>query len=149
MTGKFVTVRYNVATTTRSVCQGLGFSPRTLVRRCVFIADDATRWYRNRPRRQPVKATVLAGFPKPWLRRRLITAALMTARSVRSRKIDSLMKGILEDIQLLAENRALSGAIRYRIRESTGAMFDARGLAPPECAIFSCLRDDRCWFNRL
>lgn len=61
-------------------------------------------------------------LPRPSLRRRITTAALMTFRMGKSRKVDSLMKGILEDIQLLADNHAFNNSTRYRIRESTQAL---------------------------
>lgn len=72
------------------------------------------------------RASIPPELPKQSFRKRFTNAALMTIRVHRSRKIDSLMKGILEDIQLLADNRALSDATRYRIRESTEAI--RRGL---------------------
>ena len=44
---------------------------------------------------------------RPSARKRFTTAAIMTLHVGKSRKIESLMKGIIEDIQLLTDNRAL------------------------------------------
>ncbi|KAK3946989.1 hypothetical protein QBC32DRAFT_319382, partial [Pseudoneurospora amorphoporcata] len=46
----------------------------------------------------------------------------------RSRKVESLMKGILQDIQLLANNRALDEATRDKMKATVANLFIQRTI---------------------
>ncbi|CCC14321.1 hypothetical protein SMACR_08910 [Sordaria macrospora] len=61
-------------------------------------------------------AVLPPGTTRPSARKRFTTAAIMTLHMGKSRKVESLMKGILQDIQLLANNRALDEATRNKIK---------------------------------
>ncbi|KAK3392218.1 hypothetical protein B0T20DRAFT_361052 [Sordaria brevicollis] len=61
-------------------------------------------------------AVLPAGTTRPSARKRFTTAAIMTLHVGKSRKVESLMKGILQDIQLLANNRALDEATRDKMK---------------------------------
>ena len=61
-------------------------------------------------------AVLPPGTTRPSARKRFTTAAIMTLHMGKSRKVESLMKGILQDIQLLANNRALDEATRNKMK---------------------------------
>ncbi|KAK1774823.1 hypothetical protein QBC45DRAFT_336742, partial [Copromyces sp. CBS 386.78] len=80
------------------------------------------------------RACIPPGAPRSSLCRRIVTAIRMTLRVGKTRKIEYLMKGILEDIQLLADNHALSDSTRHQIRQSTESMIQGdwrRALPSP------------------
>ncbi|KAK1773336.1 hypothetical protein QBC45DRAFT_340130 [Copromyces sp. CBS 386.78] len=62
------------------------------------------------------KAILPPGTTRPSARKRFTTAVIMTLHVGKSRKVESLMKGILQDIQLLANNRALDEATRDKMK---------------------------------
>ncbi|KHE79372.1 hypothetical protein GE21DRAFT_1276924 [Neurospora crassa] len=67
------------------------------------------------------KADLPPPSSRPSARKRFTTAAIMTLHVGKSRKVESLMRGILDDIRLLADNRALDAcdnAARHQVRES-------------------------------
>ncbi|KAK3948660.1 hypothetical protein QBC32DRAFT_351063 [Pseudoneurospora amorphoporcata] len=77
------------------------------------------------------RACIPPGASRSSLCRRIVTATRM---SLRVGKTKYLMKGILEDIQLLADNRALSDSTRHQIRQSTESMIQGdwrRALPSP------------------
>lgn len=61
-------------------------------------------------------AVLPPGTRRPSARKRFTTAAIMTLHMGKSRKVESLMNGILQDIQLLTNNRALDEATRNKIK---------------------------------
>ncbi|KAJ4333097.1 hypothetical protein N0V85_009943, partial [Neurospora sp. IMI 360204] len=62
------------------------------------------------------EAILPPGTTRPSARKRFTTAVIMTLHVGKSRKVESLMKGILQDIQLLANNRALDEATRDKMK---------------------------------
>ncbi|KAK3342362.1 hypothetical protein B0H65DRAFT_217421 [Neurospora tetraspora] len=62
------------------------------------------------------EAILPPGTTRPSARKRFTTAVIMTLHVGKSRKVESLMKGILQDIQLLANNRALDEATRGKMK---------------------------------
>lgn len=79
------------------------------------------------------KTIIPVGKAKSSVRKRFTTAAFMTLHIRKSRKIESLMRGILDDISLLADNRALNETIGKHIRASTKAI--QLGQQPPAAPV--------------
>ncbi|KAK3947433.1 hypothetical protein QBC32DRAFT_85526 [Pseudoneurospora amorphoporcata] len=71
---------------------------------------------------------------RPSARKRFTTAAMMTFHMGKSRKVEPLMKGILEDIQLMADSRALESFdqdIQKQIRAAAHAALAMDLLSRP------------------
>lgn len=92
------------------------------------------------------------GPTRASVRRRLTTATRMTLHMGKNRKVMSLMKEILEDIGLLANNHSIASSVRKQIKASTQAIQMQRSAPPdldPNSALWkttqppSVMMDDR------
>lgn len=70
------------------------------------------------------------GPTRASVRKRLATATFSNLPMGKNRKVESLMKGILEDIGLLANNHSIASSVRKQIKASTQAIEMQRSIPP-------------------